>query len=182
MPYSDYLIHFNKNHSKANGQFISGDGDSDGIVNDHAHRSKKGRTDGWYDYNRDVIRREGGKRYYIDKDGNKHRLKFGESSALGNVRLRLKYGSKRVDKISLSSRNKEEDVKGHKRAAALNLVGAAFNVGSITKSKNYVWKAINTYRLVRNLTNAAKNYSTAKIIDEEIADVPISELFKKKEE
>lgn len=35
-----YLIHFNKNHSKANGQFISGDGDSDGIVNDHAHRSK----------------------------------------------------------------------------------------------------------------------------------------------
>lgn len=26
-----YLIHYNKNHSKTNGQFISGDGDSDVI-------------------------------------------------------------------------------------------------------------------------------------------------------
>lgn len=34
---ADYLIHYNKNHSKANGQFVSGDGDGDGIVNDHAH-------------------------------------------------------------------------------------------------------------------------------------------------
>lgn len=34
-----YLIHYNKNHSKANGQFVSGDGDGDGISNDHAHKS-----------------------------------------------------------------------------------------------------------------------------------------------
>lgn len=39
MYYPDYLIHYNKNHSKANGQFVSGDGDGDGISNDHAHRS-----------------------------------------------------------------------------------------------------------------------------------------------
>lgn len=38
---SDYLIHYNKNHSKANGQFVSGDGDGDGIVNDHANGRKK---------------------------------------------------------------------------------------------------------------------------------------------
>lgn len=36
-----YLIHYNKNHSKANGQFVSGDGDGDGIVNDHANRRKE---------------------------------------------------------------------------------------------------------------------------------------------
>lgn len=35
MAYSTYLIHYNKNHSKANGQFVSGDGDGDGIVNDN---------------------------------------------------------------------------------------------------------------------------------------------------
>lgn len=35
-----YLIHYNKNHSPKNGQFVSGDGDSDGITNDHANRSK----------------------------------------------------------------------------------------------------------------------------------------------
>lgn len=29
------LMHFNKNHSRHNGQFISGDGDGDGVVDDH---------------------------------------------------------------------------------------------------------------------------------------------------
>lgn len=37
----NYLAHFNKNHSKANGQFISGDGDGDGQIDDHAHRSRR---------------------------------------------------------------------------------------------------------------------------------------------
>lgn len=36
----NYLCHYNKNHSKANGQFVSGDGDGDGVANDHANRSK----------------------------------------------------------------------------------------------------------------------------------------------
>lgn len=39
--YPDYLVHYNKNHSKSNGQFTSGDGDGDGIVNDHANQYKK---------------------------------------------------------------------------------------------------------------------------------------------
>ena len=34
-----YLIHFNGLHSSKNGQFVSGDGDKDGIINDHAHRN-----------------------------------------------------------------------------------------------------------------------------------------------
>lgn len=38
--YPDYLVHYNKNHSKVNGQFVSGDGDGDGVVNDHAQRSE----------------------------------------------------------------------------------------------------------------------------------------------
>ncbi len=40
MEYPTYLIHFNKLHSKKNGQFISGDGDGDGVVNDHASQKK----------------------------------------------------------------------------------------------------------------------------------------------
>ena len=35
--YPTYLIHFNKNHSNYNGQFTSGDGDGDGIRDDHHH-------------------------------------------------------------------------------------------------------------------------------------------------
>lgn len=38
---ADYLVHYNKNHSKANGQFVSGDGDGDGVVNDHANQKKQ---------------------------------------------------------------------------------------------------------------------------------------------
>ena len=36
--YPTYLIHFNKNHDPKNGQFAEGDGDSDGIVNDHLNQ------------------------------------------------------------------------------------------------------------------------------------------------
>lgn len=38
--YSNELCHFNKNHSRQNGQFISGDGDGDGIVDDHKNQYK----------------------------------------------------------------------------------------------------------------------------------------------
>lgn len=40
MSYPTYLVHYNKNHSKANGQFVSGDGDGDGISNDHKNQVK----------------------------------------------------------------------------------------------------------------------------------------------
>lgn len=44
--YPDYLVHYNKNHSKSNGQFVSGDGDGDGQVNDNQNQQnrKKGLT------------------------------------------------------------------------------------------------------------------------------------------
>lgn len=40
MEYPNYLIHFNKNHSAKNGQFVSGDGDGDGIIDDHKNEKK----------------------------------------------------------------------------------------------------------------------------------------------
>lgn len=38
------LYHYNKNHSSKNGQFVSGDGDGDGITDDHAHRSERKKS------------------------------------------------------------------------------------------------------------------------------------------
>jgi len=35
-----YLAHFNGNHSRHNGQFINGDGDNDGIIDDHHNYSR----------------------------------------------------------------------------------------------------------------------------------------------
>lgn len=63
---SNYLAHFNKNHSKANGQFISGDGDGDGEIGD-------GRRKGQYsakieNYHKGTLFKDP---YYIDKKGNK---------------------------------------------------------------------------------------------------------------
>lgn len=40
MSYPTYLIHFNKNHSSKNGRFVSGDGDGDGVLDDHHNYSK----------------------------------------------------------------------------------------------------------------------------------------------
>ena len=58
--YPDYLIHYNKNHSKANGQFTSGDGDGDGISNDHANQKKKdggySKTTGYQSGKKQLIR------------------------------------------------------------------------------------------------------------------------------
>lgn len=51
----DYLVHFNKNHSKKNGQFISGDGDSDGVADEHHRYSKNGiRKKKTIDYDKKV--------------------------------------------------------------------------------------------------------------------------------
>ena len=36
-----YLIHFNGNHSSKNGQFITGDGDGDGIIDDQHNDTTK---------------------------------------------------------------------------------------------------------------------------------------------
>lgn len=38
-----YLMHFNRNHSSKNGQFISGDGDGDGVLNDNKNQRKAQR-------------------------------------------------------------------------------------------------------------------------------------------
>ena len=40
MTYPTYLAHFNQNHSPKTGQFINGDGDGDGIIDDHRNQRK----------------------------------------------------------------------------------------------------------------------------------------------
>lgn len=38
--YPTYLVHFNRNHDSKNGQFTYGDGDADGITNDHKNQRR----------------------------------------------------------------------------------------------------------------------------------------------
>lgn len=45
MSYPTYLVHFNKNHSSKDGKFTYGDGDGDGIIDDHRNQlSKNGKS------------------------------------------------------------------------------------------------------------------------------------------
>ena len=88
-----YLIHYNKNHSKTNGQFISGDGDGDGIANDHANQRKMSRNEkanAKFESGKESFWNKGGRArngetqgfyraknfldypYYIDSKGGKH--------------------------------------------------------------------------------------------------------------
>lgn len=41
MGYPDYLIHYNRNHDKKSGRFTYGDGDGDGIRDDHSNQKDK---------------------------------------------------------------------------------------------------------------------------------------------
>lgn len=61
---TDYLIHFNKNHSKKNGQFDSGDGDGDGIRDDHHNyaRNKGDLADAQKDQMRSIVNNPGAQR------------------------------------------------------------------------------------------------------------------------
>ena len=54
MYYPDYLIHFNKNHSPKNGQFVSGDGDGDGQIDDR-HNGKKNLARRYMDWSKGYI-------------------------------------------------------------------------------------------------------------------------------
>lgn len=61
---TDYLIHFNKNHSKKNGQFDTGDGDGDGIRDDHHNysRNKGDLADAQKDQMRSIVNNPGAQR------------------------------------------------------------------------------------------------------------------------
>ena len=72
MHYSNYLIHYNKNHSKANGQFVSGDGDGDGISNDHSNQrkgngSRSGGRDAKIDASYNQLKKSQGKKMGVGK-------------------------------------------------------------------------------------------------------------------
>ena len=41
MGYPDYLVHYNRNHDKKSGRFTYGDGDGDGIRDDHSNQKDK---------------------------------------------------------------------------------------------------------------------------------------------
>lgn len=104
---ADYLVHFNQNHDKK-GRFTYGDGDGDGITNDHANQRRDGglrRVATGYTNMRDahrssVIERE---TYKTNRD---------------NLRLRQDQIANQRNKETSSIKVRNEDVKTQKAQAA----------------------------------------------------------------
>lgn len=95
-----YLIHFNKNHSKANGQFTSGDGDGDGISNDHANQKKYVKNP-W-----------GVRKKFQNKDGTLTELGKKNLEAYETDNKNLKAARKEAYKLFKQSRKLKNDFGG----------------------------------------------------------------------
>ena len=96
MSYPTYLIHFNKNHSSKNGQFISGDGDGDGIVDDHNNQK--------YLKNRWAI-----KNGYQNKDGTL----TSKAEKARSVQEKYIEKAEKFDKIYKDIASKNEDLENY---------------------------------------------------------------------
>lgn len=117
----DYLVHFNKNHDKKNGRFTFGDGDGDGQLDDHAHRSKVYQK---YVGDNGKLTSAGRKRFGVDEAVKQKNIKKATS-----VMSRKMYG---IDD-SLAS---EEEM--HRRDD--DIKSAASNKGFINDLKNELKK------------------------------------------
>lgn len=110
-----YLIHYNKNHSKSNGQFTSGDGDGDGIANDHANQRKE---------------RSSGQNLRNTIDANKRKLRTGKGLIMGSIGL---------DAIALAAGTAWQDSPSPLFAATALIAGAGSAtmtiVGGVMASK-----------------------------------------------
>lgn len=83
---SPYIMHFNKNHDPANGQFAPGDGDGDGKVNDHKYAYTKDGSKKTNKYINSILETSTAKEYAMISDNEANRKliktlnKFVESS------------------------------------------------------------------------------------------------------
>lgn len=146
-----YLIHFNRNHSPKNGQFTSGDGDGDGINNDHAHMSKTVKRysgenaranlakDGSYKVKK-LIEKEQKKRGY--KSGRAQinaDLKKAESIANKKFNA-LKKKDKTLDKYDLQDMidNAYDKVHDYNKERIADIMGAGFDKKSAELINKYL--------------------------------------------
>lgn len=104
---ASYLVHFNRNHDKKSGKFTYGDGDGDGITNDHANQrasSFKRAADGYRNlrdsHRQNVLETE---TYRTNRD---------------NLRLRQDQIANQRNKEKSNIKTRNEDVRTQKAQAA----------------------------------------------------------------
>lgn len=160
---SEYLIHFNKNHSHKNGQFIPGDGDGDGQINDRANRGKSSNE--WakkniYEYRNGTLTPAGSRRYQNEIRSNRQKPK-----------------DKRVDESALRDPNKwiRDDLK-----SMTDIARASKDASTSTSTLlDKIFKSKPNERL--DLSKMSDSEIINKI-NREINEVRYNELFNKPRE
>lgn len=110
MFYPNYLIHFNKNHSSSSGQFISGDGDGDGVVDDHHNYKKNKVTDpkGDWGFHDSRDRKYRKKLIKMGKQRQKYDEEFENSEFGKKARENLSKIVKEYQDLERKSQNKQQ--------------------------------------------------------------------------
>ncbi len=98
-----YLIHYNKNHSKANGQFVRGDGDGDGTADEHHRYTNRSK----YVMNSWAVRKK-----FQNKDGTLTELGKRSLAAKKRDDENLKTAKKEANKLFKQSKRLKDDFGG----------------------------------------------------------------------
>lgn len=140
-----YLIHYNKNHSPKNGQFISGDGDGDGVVNDHAHRKyelKGGVKTAFGGQSKKEYKKKLESDYANQGVGKFQARRFAQNAAFQNEVNTKGYNKQKAKNAELVSKAKD-----------------ALSKGDYKSYNEYCKKIVDTYRKARVNEEAIKRAS-----------------------
>lgn len=155
MDYSDYLMHFNKNHDKKSGRFSFGDGDGDGIRDDHSNQSKKQSTS------------DGSKKtIMISSPKNPHNPFSGREKTKIEV-------SDDAYKEFMKSDTKHDIIRG-----TSNLVSGGLFIAAGVLTENPVALGIGVAHLVGSAANYVDSgtHFVNKIVDSVYKDKPVGEI------
>lgn len=155
MNYSEYLMHFNKNHDKKSGKFSFGDGDGDGIRDDHSNQSKKQSA----------------------SDGSKKTMMISSPKNPSNP-----FSGRKKTKIEVSDEAYKEfmksDTKHSIRTGTGNLLNSGLFIAAGVLTENPVVLGLGVAYLVgstASYVNAGTHFVN-KMIDSAYKDKPVEEL------
>lgn len=161
MWYPSYLIHYNKNHSSKNGRFVSGDGDGDGILDDHHNyaRNKQAQSGGG---SSDMDRAIGDQ---IDEMVRK----YNNPEKPTTYTLKKKDDKKKKNKKT-SSRRSISSKKTTKKRTASKITTDTFKNGlaSVQQNKNEDWQNLSSNISSEDINNliSANSGTTVTLIQQ----------------
>ena len=153
--YTDYLMHFNRNHDKKSGRFTYGDGDGDGVRDDNSNKNKQSNNSG-----------ESKKTIMVSSPKNPHNPFSGHKKTKIEV-------SDDAYKEFMKSDTKHGIIRG-----TSNLVSGGLFIAAGVLTENPVALGIGVAHLVGSAANYVDSgtHFVNKIVDSVYKDKPVGEI------